>query len=381
MSSYDFVVLGATGAQGRIVSRDLLEHGYRVLLCGRRRKRIEQLLKHDHKTAFHHVDLTNTAHTAQLLRNSGASVVVNCAEGDFNLNVQKICLRIGAHYLDLGSDVPMTTKQFKLHEAFQRKRLCAITGCGSVPGIGNVMLRYAAEKLDRVSFVRAGFAWAASKPVFIMPFSIISITEEFTEHPTIVENGRFRKVAPQSDAHVETFTDIGKQEIFLVRHPEPYTFYRYLKAKGVKDILFYAGFPEFSYTTIMSFITAGLGSQIPNKDGVKPVEMLAEALKGKTPPRGYTEKENLWVELTGTKNGRRKTIKMSCLAPTLPGWEESGCNIDTGLPCSIMAMMVKEGVITATGSRSPEFFVPVQPFFKALAKRRMRVFENGRQIN
>lgn len=33
--NFDFVVLGATGMQGRIVVRDLLEKGYSVLLCGR----------------------------------------------------------------------------------------------------------------------------------------------------------------------------------------------------------------------------------------------------------------------------------------------------------------------------------------------------------
>lgn len=32
--AFDFIVLGATGMQGRIVSRDLLETGYSVFLCG-----------------------------------------------------------------------------------------------------------------------------------------------------------------------------------------------------------------------------------------------------------------------------------------------------------------------------------------------------------
>ena len=41
---YDFVVLDATGMQGRIVSRDLLENGYSVLLCGRDKPRVEQIL-------------------------------------------------------------------------------------------------------------------------------------------------------------------------------------------------------------------------------------------------------------------------------------------------------------------------------------------------
>ena len=41
----DFIILGATGEQGSIAARDLFEQGFRVLLCGRNRKKIEKLLK------------------------------------------------------------------------------------------------------------------------------------------------------------------------------------------------------------------------------------------------------------------------------------------------------------------------------------------------
>ncbi len=379
--AYDFVVVGATGLQGRIVSRDLIEHGYKVLLCGRKRAQIEKLLTHDAQTSFRYVELTDHAHTMDILKNADASVVVNCAEGDFNLAVQRMSLKLGAHYLDLGSDVGMTAQQFALHNAFQRKRLCAMTGCGSVPGIGNVMLRHATEQLDRVDAVEAGFAWTANKQVFVVPFSITTIIEEFTDLPTIVENGKFKRVPAQSDDHAMRFREIGQQHEFLVRHPESYTFFHYLKRKGVKDVRFYAGFPHFSYNIIMSFINAGLNSKMSNKEGVRPVDLLADALKSNRPPAGYREKENLWVTLHGKVSGRKKTIHMNCLVPTLKGWEEHGCNIDTGLPCSIMAQMVKEGTITAVGSRSPEFFVPVKPFFKEIAKRRMIVLQNGRRVN
>ena len=49
---FDFVVLGATGMQGRIVTKDLLESGYSVLLCGRDKKRVEKILKKVFITVF-----------------------------------------------------------------------------------------------------------------------------------------------------------------------------------------------------------------------------------------------------------------------------------------------------------------------------------------
>ncbi len=376
--AYDFVVIGANGLQGRIVSRDLIEKGYRVLLCDKSYPggRLAQYLRN-----FRRIDLRDSERTASVLRRADAEVVVNCAEGDFNLEVQKFCLKLGSHYLDLGSDVPMTKAQFALHRAFERKKLCAMTGCGSVPGIGNVMLAHAAEKMDQVEYVESGFAWKPNMRVFVAPFSMVSIIEELTDWPIMFERGKFRRFRPQSGTHVRTFRWIGRQRVFLARHAEPYTYYQYLKNKRVETVKFYAGFPEFSYRQIMHYIDSGLGSLTPNGGGIKPAELLADALRERLPPEGYRETENLWVTLAGTKNDKPRITEMTCYATTLKGWEEHGCNIDTGLPCSIMAQMVREGEITARGSRSPEFFVPVKPFFRALAKRKMRIYENERRIN
>lgn len=373
---YDFVVIGANGLQGRIVSRDLLEKEYKVFLCDKSKEGAEKLIeKYDETCEFKYLDLNDKTKTAHLLKEANAPVVVNCAEGDFNLSVQKICLRLGFNYLDLGSEPEITEKQFELHEAFERKKLCAITGCGSAPGIVNVMLRDIANKLSTISSVEAGFAWTANIPSFVVPFSIISIIEEFTEPATVVRNGEFKKIRARSNLQKRKFKSIGWQNIFLVNHAEPYTFYEFLKDKGIKDVDFYAGFPKFSYDIIMAFIKAGLGSKKKMESGLRPVDLLREALTMNKPPREYKEKENIWIEVQGEKNGRARTMYMNCIVPTLKGWEKHGCNIDTGLPCSIMAQMIKEGVITATGSKSPEFFVPVKPFFKELEKRKMKIID------
>ena len=72
---------------------------------------------------------------------------------------------------------------------------------------------------------------------------------------------------------------------------------------------------------------------------------------------------------------------MECIVPTLKGWEDAGCNIDTGMPASIMAQMVKNNVITERGSFAPEAIIPHQIFFQELKKRKMNVYENGKIIN
>ena len=72
---------------------------------------------------------------------------------------------------------------------------------------------------------------------------------------------------------------------------------------------------------------------------------------------------------------------MQCVVPTLKGWESAGCNIDTGMTVSIMAEMIKKGIIDEKVSFAPEAAVPPMPFFKELAKKKMIVYHKGKRIN
>lgn len=382
--AYDFVVIGATGMQGRIVVRDLLENGYSVLMCGRDKKRVEHLLKRYSKTKFEHADARDVGKMTALFKKSGANVVVNCVEGDWNLNVLKASIAANMHSLDLGSEIPMTREQFALHETLKRKKLTHITGCGSVPGIGNVMLTHAAEKFDSLHSIEVGFAWSSNMKKFVVPFSMESIIEEFTEPATNIKNGKFVKIRPMDTVMLTKEPFVGKEECFYVRHPETYTFYHYFKHMGLKNVRFYAEFPPHSFDVIKKLVDVGFGRQDKidiNGVQIRPIDAVTQTLKDMPIPEGYTEKENLWLRLYGKKNGKRKTALIECIVNTLPAWKDAGCNIDTGMPASIMAQMIKEKIITQRGAFAPEAVIPPAPFFKELRKRKMVVYENGKKIN
>lgn len=381
---YDFVVIGATGMQGRIVTRDLVENGYSVLMCGRDKARVEHLLKRYKKTKFEHVDARDIGKMTVLFKKSGAGVIVNCVEGDWNLNVLKACIAAGVHSIDLGSEIPMTREQFAMNDVLVRKNLTHITGCGSVPGIGNVMLTHAAEKFDSLHSVEVGFAWNSNMKKFVVPFSMESIIEEFTEPATNIKNGKFVKIRPMDSVMLTKEPFVGKEDCFYVRHPETYTFYHYFKHKGLKNVRFYAEFPPHSFDVIKKLVDVGLGRQDKILvDGVlvRPIDVVTQTMKDIPFPDGYTEKENLWLRLYGKKNGKHKTMLVECIVNTLPTWMDAGCNIDTGMPASIIAQMIHEKIITQRGSFAPEAVVPPLPFFKELRKRKMVVYENGKKVN
>lgn len=383
---FDFAVIGATGMQGRIVTRDLLESGYSVLLCGRDESRVEHLLKKfKKKTSFVYVDLSEINDTVRMIRSSGAKVVICTAEGDWDLNCLKACIKAGVHSIDLGSDIGMTRSQLALNKTLKEKKLIHITGCGSVPGIGNVMLNYADGKFDKINTIDVGFAWDSNIKKFVVPFSIQSILEEFTMAAPYLHNNKIMRIRP-TDSIVRVYHKaVGRQDQFNVgHHPETYTFHKFCEKKGIKNIEFYAGFPDHSMQVIQSLVDLGFASKKPIKfkgKEIVPYEFLAELLKKLKMPKGYTETENLWVSIKGKHLGKKKEILMECIVPPLKGWEEAGCNIDTGMPASIMAQMIFNKIINKSGSYSPEFIVPPKAFFKELRKRKMSVYENGRAIN
>lgn len=387
--TFDFIVLGATGMQGRIVARDLLETGYSVLLCGHEKTGDKEIVSHllnkyKKRTEFRYIEARKINTLSDAIKHSKSNVVINCMEGNWNYEVFKLCAKLGVNCIDLGSEIPVTKKQFSLSNIMKKKNIVGITSIGSVPGIGNIMLRHASEKLDKIHDINLGFAWDSNIQEFVVPFSIESVLEEFTDRAPIVKNKHFEYRIPLSKVIKERHRYIGTEKELLVRHPEQYTFLHYFGKKGLKNIKFYAGFPEHSFRMILDLIKLGFADKKEiNYFGkkIKPINFLTEMLKKLKMPKGYTEKENLWVHIVGTKKEKRKHILMECLVPPLRGWESAGCNIDTGFPASILAQMIKKGSITERGSFSPEIGIPPEPFFRELKKKKILIYENGKLIN
>lgn len=382
---YDFLIIGSSGMQGRIVTKDLLESGFKVYCVDLYREGSENNLSEYPGTPFKFLDLRKYEEVKKFINGLSVSVVVNCAEGDWNHDVYRICLEEGKNIIDLGSDIPMTEAQIKMNDDFAKAKLIAITGCGSTPGINNIMLKYASQFFSAIDTIELGFAWDSDIKKFIVPFSIESVIEELTEPAPVVDDGKWIKKNPLDTEVIRDFREIGSQKCYLVRHPETYTFVQDYKNFGVKNVRFYAGFPDHSLEYLKKIIDLGLGAKNLLKfegTDIRPVDALSRILTRLPRPENYTEKENLWVEVSGRdKKENIKIVRMECHVFPLPGWEQDGCNIDTGIPASIIAQMILNGKIKKYGSFSPDGAVPVDDFFKELKKNGMTVYQDGVAVN
>lgn len=382
---YDFLVIGSSGMQGQIVTRDLLETGYKVYCADLYKDGSEKNLAKFKGTPFAEVDLREKGSIKKLLKSVEAPIVINCAEGDWNDAVYKACLGEGKHVIDLGSEIDMTKKQLAMHEDFKKADLVAITGCGSTPGINNIMMKYMSQFFKEIDTIELGFAWDSNVKKFYVPFSMPSVIWELTQTAPLIENGVWIEKDPQKTEVTREFREIGLQKCYLVAHPETYTFsvdYAHLKPKNIR---YYAGFPDQTLETVKKLVELGFNEyeELPfEKIDLCPMDAVARILTRLPRPEEYTEKENLWVEVSGkNKQGDILIRRMECIVFTLPGWTEAGCNIDTGMPASIIAQMIHDGRITVRGSFAPDIAVPTDEFFKELKKKGMTVSEDGKAIN
>ena len=389
--SWDFLILGSSGIQGRITSRGLLEKGYSLFLSDMYREKSDEVIRDfpSRKTAFQILDVRNSKELLKLIKQVNPKVVVNCAEGDYNLEVYQACLDAEVSVVDLGSDISPTIKQLELDSNFKSKRIIGITGCGSTPGINNIMLKYAASELDTLETIEVGFAWDSNRTEFVPPFSIGSIIYELIFPAPYLEKGLHKEIRfPLGKSEFRNFRFIGKQECFVVDHPETYTFERSYKKKGIKNIRFYASFPKHSLEIIKTLINLGLTSEDDvlvegdrNFVQVSPLDVLTQVLKRIRPSRFYKETEVLWVTITGKIGEKKIFTKMECVTTTQKKWQSAGCNIDTGLSAAIIASMIREGEIDSYGSFSPEEIVPEESFFKQIGSYGMKVYKNNKLIN
>ena len=381
---YNFIVFGGTGKEGRICARDLLESGYSVLLIGRDRSRIEELLKNK-KAGFLRINLKNQSEIIRAINFSNADVVVNCAELSFNLDIMKACLKTRKSYTDLGGLHDMTIKQFNLDNEFKKEGIIAITGCGATPGIANVLVSHGMKHFDKIETITLGFAWDSNVKKFVVPYSIQSIFQEFTESPIILSNGKFKKSDRFRCMGRFNFPEIGMQTVYCIVHSEVYSFNKYYKSKGLKNVNYMAGFPEHSFNVIKTFLDLGFNSQekVLDFDGVKvsPLEATHKILRLIKPVKGYEEREDIWVKMEGIKDGKQQKKNFDCLIHSLKNWPRVGSDIGTGMPISIMSQMIKTGLIKMAGVYAPEAIIPPEIFFKELAKRKIYVYEGGKRIN
>ena len=254
-------VLGGFGLMAEAALHDLADNPAvdQILAADINTERAEFVLKrikNRKKIKAVKIDLNGTKDAIRAWR---ARLRLSYSWYEFNLKAMELALGLKAHYVDLGGLYHMTLKQLKKGQEFRSANLLAVLGCGSTPGITNMMVARMAPKFDSietVDIIDASHDPSFSEDSFLPPFSIRTMLDEWEAPAPVLLGGRMQDVPAHSHPVEEEFkAPLGRVKAGIVIHSETASLPGYLKSKGVK----------FSFRIVYPSRSGGAGADL--RDG------------------------------------------------------------------------------------------------------------------
>lgn len=306
-------------------------------------------------------------------------VIVNGLPFAYDLAVNEACVEVGVNGLDLSSDDP----QFDLHETAKSKGMLFVPGVGATPGITNMMVRRAAEILDRMDWVEIAFA--AFRCLAPAPGLLETTLWEFNpdveeRQEVYYEDGEWHSAPPLSGGREIGFhTAIGDQIVYYVPHDEANTLPRSfptLQRAAVRGC-----FPPHVMELMAALMRAGALSDRSVRIGEREMPSI-EAVRALLADSSIAHENAIWayglvVEVFGLRDGRETLCTFRNHHPDQAEWgAEAAYYKNVGVPLSIGAQLIAQGETLEAGVRPPELAFPVDRFFEELAVRQITVEES-----
>ena len=379
------IVLGGAGAMGRVTVRALTEYSDVDLVTiadyDQQRAREVAATLNSSKIQVKQIDVNNEQRLRELLH--GADVALSAVDYVFNLPILAACIREKVHYADLGGLFHTTRRLLQMHAEVEAAGITAILGMGGTPGITNLLARAAVDKLDHVDGIKVRLGSSDTTPSsapLVAPYSIRTILDEFTKQPQVFQDGEWYPQQPLSGQEEMVFPlPVGRATAIYSLHSECATFPLSFRDKGIRHVSFKIAFPSDFMAKLKFLVDLGFGSDEPiNVRGVKvpPREVLARLLE--MAPAEDVQPQDcdvLRIVATGVARGQQVEITNQVVALPYYRWGISAGALDTGVPLAIAGRMLANGEITRRGAFGPEMCVPVEPFFRELARYDMHVTE------
>ena len=311
----------------------------------------------------------------------GCDLIVNGLPLEFNLIVMEAALAVNASYFDMAG--PMESIGFvesyqlmfsEWHQKFKEKGLTALIGCGSSPGLANVMAREAVDKLDSCDTIRicvyegvwterfTPFWWSPEVALGDMAYKTFRF-----------ENGRHVTDKPFSRPVMMKLQGMDR-EVRLVdhEHDEPITMGLLAEEvlKGVKNVEFKYGGSSVELSELlynMSLLSTEpvmvKGTSIVPMDVVlelcPPAPKYPEEIKAIIDEGVVRDEGAFLVRVEGQKDGAKVTIDSYVNAPGLvESFEKAGLSHEAFLTGQCAAVFVK--MMVADVFNESGLFVPEQ---------------------
>lgn len=374
------IIVVGVGAQGSTIAKRMDTHpGVSEIICAdydiHAARKLSGSLKKSKAMQLDARDVKKVIWAAE-----GCDLVVNGLPLQFDLIIMEAALAVNASYMDMAG--PMEEIGFvesyqllfsEWYEKFKAKELTALVGCGSSPGLANLIARESVDKLDTCDsigiYIYEG-VWAKQfTPFWWSPEVAFG---DMAYNTFRCENGTIVADKPFSRPLMMQFRGID-QEIYMVdhEHDEPVTMGLLADKvlKGVKNVEFKYGGPHVVLSE--SLYNMGLlsnnpvtvnGAEIIPRDVVlklcPPAPKFSDEIKAILDQGLVTEEGAFLVRVEGHKQDKPMRIDCYVNAPGLmDAFKKSSLTHETyltGQCAAVFVEMMVDDAFTEKGLYVPE---------------------------
>ncbi|AWI86180.1 saccharopine dehydrogenase (plasmid) [Alloyangia pacifica] len=329
----------------------------------------------------HQVDAMDTAAVAQLIRDTGAQIVINVGSAFVNMYVLDACIETGAAYIDTAihedpakiCETPpwYANYEWKKRDLCAEKGITAILGAGFDPGVVNAFARFAIDQMDEVKSIDIVDINAGSHgKYFATNFDPEINFREFTGTVYYWEDQQWKETSMFASGKDWDLPVVGTQRTYQSGHDEVHS----LSANYPQaDVRFWMGFGEHYINVFTVLQSLGLLSEQPvtTAEGLEVVPL--KVVKAVLPDPSslapdYTGKTCIGDLVKGVKDGEEVEMFVYNVADHKDAYNEvgsQGISYTAGVPPVAAAMLVASGEWDAKTMKNVEELDP-KPFFTIL---------------
>ncbi len=395
----NILIIGA-GGMARAIAYDLLNFSPRhnVTILDRDSDALNRLAEYLGNENVRVVKGDATDHDLLTKLMSTAIAAIGAASYNLHFDACEIAIGQGTHWVDLGGNPTVVQKQFALHEKAVAAGVGVVPDSGLAPGLINVVGGYIAsqfDEIDELHFRVGGLPQNPQPPLFYgLVFSPEGLANEYHEPAWVIENSEVKTVESLTGwERVYVGSPLGNLEAFHTAGGSSTmveTFAGRVKALDYKTLRYPGHLRKIKLLGDLGFwgeelvevkIESGKCKDGKTKNGKLKTETNAGDTRVMVAPRNVMGallvrkgivSEDLVVLMgwgIGRKAGKlcRVEVKMIDYADTATGLTSMART--TGFPATLVARMLVEGTIKATGVLRQEVSVPAEAMFKALGDR------------
>ncbi|TDE40816.1 saccharopine dehydrogenase family protein [Antarcticimicrobium sediminis] len=338
-------------------------------------------MKQDGTLKAHQVDAMDTAAVAQLIRDTGAQIVINVGSAFVNAYVLDACIETGAAYIDTAihedpdkiCETPpwYSNYEWKKRDLCAQKGVTAILGAGFDPGVVNAFARFAIDQMDSVKSIDIVDINAGDHgKYFATNFDPEINFREFTGTVYYWEDQQWKEKAMFESGRDWDLPVVGKQRAYQSGHDEVHSLaVNYPDA----DVRFWMGFGDHYINVFTVLKNLGLLSEQPVKTAegleVVPLKLVKAVLPDPASlAPGYTGKTCIGDLVKGVKDGEEVELFVYNVADHAEAYKEvgsQGISYTAGVPPVAAALLVASGAWDAGTMKNVEELDP-KPFFTQL---------------